>query len=32
VLLATLLEEGGVDNDEEGGEDKEGRPFFSLFT
>jgi len=30
VLLVTLLEEGGVDNNEEGREDEEGRSFFSL--
>jgi len=32
VLLVTLLEEGGVDDDKEGREDKEGRFFFSLFA
>jgi hypothetical protein len=30
MLLATLLEKGGVDNNKEGREDEEGRPFFSL--
>jgi len=30
VLLITLLEEGGIDNDKEGKEDKKGRSFFSL--